>query len=48
MKVNYKQLKAILVLRVKKLDPIFIASKLDKFPLFDNFSLFNFYNLDNF
>ena len=37
MKANYKQLKVVLVLVNKKLSPFFLALKLDKFPLFNNF-----------
>ena len=54
MKASYKQFKAILVFKVKKLDPAFVTPKLDKFLLFDNFLdltnflLFDFSNLNNF
>ena len=51
---NYKQLKIVLAPKVKKVDPVFLISKLGKFLLFDsfldlaNFSLFNFSDLSNF
>ena len=50
MKANRKWLKAVLVSGVKKLGLFFLASKLSKFPFFDNsFSnLANFWDLDNF
>ena len=50
VKVNYKRLKAILALRIKKLDLFFLASKLGKLPLFDNFflDLADFWDLDIF
>ena len=51
MKTNYKWLKADLVLGVKKLGPLFLASKLGKFPLFDSFFDFlplDFLDLNNF
>ena len=50
MKANYKQLKAVLLLRIKKFGLFSLASKLDKFLLFDNFfsDLANFWDLDNF
>ena len=50
MKASYKLLKAALALRVRKLGPFSLISKLDEFPLFDNFfsDLANFWNLDNF
>ena len=50
MKVNYKQLKVVLVLKIKKFGPFFLMSKLDKFLFFDSFfpNLANFWNLDDF
>ena len=50
MKPNHKQLKAALALEVKKLGPLSLASKLDKFPIFDKFfpDLASFWDLDNF
>ena len=50
VKANYKWLKAVLASRVKKLGPFFLASKLDKFPLFNDFflNLADFWDLDNF
>ena len=50
MKANYKQLKATLALEIKKLGLFFLASKLDKFSLFDNFfpNLADFWNLAKF
>ena len=39
MKVNCKQLKAVLALGVKNFSPSSVASKLVEFPLFDNFFL---------
>ena len=51
VKVSRKQLKAVLALGVKKLGPVSVASKLGKFPLFDNFfdfSPLDFPDLDNF
>ena len=44
IKVNYKQLKAILILGVKKLILFFIVLKLSEFSYFNNF----FFNLANF
>ena len=44
MKANHKWLKAVLALKVRKLGPFFLASKLDKFPLFDN----SFFDLADF
>ena len=44
MNANFKQLKNGLVLGVKKLGPLFLALKLDKFQLFDN--IFDFLSLD--
>ena len=44
MKANYKQLKANLVLGVKKFGPPFLALKLGEFLLFDDF--FDFSPLD--
>lgn len=37
IKANYKQLKAILVLKVKKLDLVYLMLILDKFQFFDSF-----------
>ena len=37
VKASRKGLKAVLVLRVRNFDPVFVTSKLVKFPLFDNF-----------
>ena len=37
IKISCKQLKAILVSRVKNFGPTSVASKLVEFPLFDNF-----------
>lgn len=54
LKVNYKKLKAILVLEVKKLGPAFLIPKLGNFSLFNSFldianiSLFENPNLNNF
>ena len=51
MNINHEQLKAFLVLRVKKLGPASIALKLDKFLIFDGFFKFlllDFPDLDNF
>ena len=54
IKANCKQLKATLVLGVKKLRPAFLASKFGEFPFFNgfldlaNFLPFAFLNLDNF
>ena len=50
MKVSHKQLKATLALRVRKLGPLSLVSKLGKFPLFDKFflDLVDFQDLDNF
>ena len=51
VKASRKWLKAILVLGVKKLGPVIVASKLGQFQLLDgffNFSLFDFSDLDNF
>ena len=51
MNARRKQLKASLAPGVKKLGPASIASKLDKFPLFDSFFdflLLNFPGLDDF
>ena len=51
MKVNYKRLKADLVSGVRKLGPLFLALKLDKFLLFDSFfdfSPLDFPDLDDF
>ena len=51
VKPSYKPLKTVLILGAKKLGPIFIALKLDKFLLFKDFfdfSLFDFINLDHF
>ena len=51
MKANRMRLKADLVSRVRKLGPLFLASKLGEFPLFDgffDFSLLDFLDLDNF
>ena len=50
MKASCKRLKVFLMLRVKKLGPFFLVSKLDKFLLFDNFfpDLVNFWDLDRF
>ena len=44
MKANYKRLKALLALGVRKLELLFLALKLNEFPLFD--SCFNFLPLD--
>ena len=44
MKANHKRLKIDLASKVKKLDPLFLALKLGKFPLFDKF--FDFLPLD--
>ena len=48
--INHKWLKAVLILRVKKLGSFFLVSNLDKFLLFDNFfpDLADFQNLNNF
>ena len=51
IKANRKRLKADLALGVRKLDPIFLASKLGEFPLFGDFfdfSPLDFPDLDNF
>ena len=50
MNINYKQLKIILALRVKKHDSTLLVSILNKFSLFDNFfsNLAKFWDLDNF
>ena len=49
MKANRKRLKADLALGVKKLGPLTLALKLDKFPLFNGFlDLANFRDLDIF
>ena len=50
MKANYKVLKAILALEIKKLGPFSFALKLGKFPLFDDsfFDLAGFWDLNNF
>ena len=49
VRANYKQLKAALALRVKKLGSLFLMSKLGEFPLFNGFlDLANFCNLDIF
>ena len=54
IKASHKQLKATLALGVKKLSPIYLASNLRKFPLFNSFldlvdfSLYDFLGLDNF
>ena len=51
MKANHKWLKADLALGVRKLGPLFLASKLGEFPLFGGFFDFlplDFPNLDNF
>ena len=49
IKANYKQLKAILALEVKKLGPSFLTANLGKFSLFDGFlDLANFWPFDNF
>ena len=50
VKANYKQLKAVLVLRVRNFGLTSIALKLVRFLLFDNFfpDLADFRNLDNF
>ena len=50
MKTNHKWLKAALALGVRKLGLFFLASKLSKFLLFDDFfpNLADFRNLDNF
>ena len=50
IKVNCKQLKAVLALKVKKLSLLILVLKLDKFPLFDNFysDLADFRDLNNF
>ena len=39
IKANYKWLKAVLVLKIRKLGPFFLESKLGKFSLFDTFFL---------
>ena len=50
VKANYKQLKAILVSRVKNFGPVFVVPKLGEFSLCDNFfsDLTNIWDLDNF
>ena len=50
VKANYKRLKAVLALRVKKLGLLCVALKLGKFSLFDNFFLHlaDFWDLNNF
>ena len=51
MKINHKQLKVDLASRVRKLGPVFLASKLSKFPHFGSFfdfSPLDFLDLDNF
>ena len=50
IKANYKQLKTILILGIRKLSLFFLALKLGEFSLFDNFflDLANFWDLDNF
>ena len=50
MKDNYKQLKTVLILGIKKLGLFFLALNLGKFPLFNNFfpDLVNFWDLNNF
>ena len=50
VKANCKRLKATLALEVGKLGPLFLALKLDEFPLFDNFflDLAGFWDLNNF
>ena len=37
MNASHKQLKAILALKIKKLDQFFLTLNLDEFLLFDNF-----------
>ena len=51
MKTSHKRLKAVLASEVRKLGPVSVALKLDKFPLFDgffDFSSFDFPKLNNF
>ena len=48
MKASHKQLKILLVLRVQKLGPVFVALKLGEFLLFDSFFNFSLFDLDNF
>ena len=50
MKAKRKWSKVTLASGVRKLSPFFLMSKLDKFPLFDNFflDLAYFWDLDNF
>ena len=50
MKTNHKRLKVALVSKIRKLGPLFLASKLGEFPFFDDFffDLANFRDLDNF
>ena len=48
--INYKKLKVVLILEMKKLNLVFLILNLDKFPFFDNFfpNLANFWDLNNF
>ena len=50
MNASRKQLKVTLALRVRKLGPFFLVTKLGEFIIFDNFflGLVNFWDLDKF